>query len=107
MLTLENFTVEFNPKLREGKLREGSNLPGQKIQRTCTIANICLTISRSRKNILAQLKYWTSLKRFILQLSGQMIVIYLTINAATSVIVQMRHCCFSSENFISDFSLRL
>ena len=107
MLTSENFTVEFNPKLREGKLREGSNLPGQKIQGTCTIANICLTISRSRKNISAQLKYWTSLKRFILQLSGQMIVIYLTINAATSVIVQMRRCCFSSENFISDFSLRL
>ena len=53
--------------------------------------------------ILAVLKYLTSLKRFISQLLGQMMVMYLTTNAAISVIVQMRRCCFSSENFVSDF----
>ena len=53
--------------------------------------------------ILAVLKYLTSLKRFTSQLLGQMMVMYLTTNAAISVIVQMRRCCFSSENFVSDF----
>lgn len=51
MLTLENVIMEFNLKLREGKLRERSNLPWQKIQKTCTIANICIKIFRFRKNI--------------------------------------------------------